>query len=229
MQLSLVIPAYNEEDRISSVVKSYTAYLNRDDYDYEIIVVCDGTDGTAGIIKDTMKTHHRLKLLEFHKKLGKGGALIQGFKAAGGYAVGFVDSDESIEPGEFRKLVSMLESNDCAIASRYINGAEISVPQPLMRMIASRVFNLLVNLLFSLGLKDTQCGAKAFRRDVIKEVLPFLKSTGFEFDVELIWRIKKRGFAIKEVPIAWKHESGSSFSFWNTPSMFLNLLRLRFA
>lgn len=227
MQLSLVIPAYNEEERISSVVRTYSAFLNR--YDHEIIVVCDGTDRTAGIIRDLMKTNPRLRLLEFKKKLGKGGALIQGFMAARGSAVGFVDSDESVEPEEFQKLVDTIESEDCAIASRYVEGAEISVPQPLMRMIASRVFNLLVNLLFSLGLKDTQCGAKVFRKQVIKEVLPFIKSKGFEFDVELLWRIKQRGFSIKEVPIAWKHKRGSSFSFSNTPSMFLNLLRLRFA
>jgi len=227
MQLSLVIPAYNEEDRISSVVKSYTAYLNRYDYDYEIIVVCDGTDGTAGIIKDMMKINHRLRVLEFRKKQGKGGALIQGFKDARGSAIGFVDSDESVEPEEFQKLMNMLDSEDCVIASRYIDGSVISVPQPLGRRISSRVFNLLVNILFCLGLKDTQCGAKVCRQDAIKKVLPFLKSKGFEFDVELLWRLRQNGFSIKEVPVVWKHESGSSFSFRNTPSMLLNLLRLR--
>ncbi len=227
MKLSLVIPAYNEEERISSVVKSYSAFLNG--RDYEMIVVCDGTDRTAEIIKSLMKTNNRLRLLEFKKKLGKGGALIQGFEAARGSLIGFVDSDESVEPEEFQKLLDTLEFEDCAIASRYVEGAEISVPQPLARRIASRVFNLLVNLLFNLGLKDTHCGAKVFRQRVIKEVLPSMRSKGFEFDVELLWRIKRRGFSIKEVPIAWKHESGSSFGFKNTPSMFLNLLKLGLA
>lgn len=227
MHLSIVIPAYNEEDRISSVVKSYTSYLNKGSYDYEIIVVCDGTDGTAGIIREVMRTNNHLRLLEFKERLGKGGAIIDGFKAARGNVVGFVDSDESVKPGEFQKLVNMLGYVDCAIASRYAQGASILVPQPLKRRISSRIFNLLVNFIFGLGIKDTQCGAKVIRGEVVREILPFLKLRGFEFDVELLWRIKQKGYSVKEVPVVWKHEGGTSFSLKNAPSMLLNLLRVR--
>ncbi len=226
MQLSLVIPAYNEENRILSVLKSYSAFLNNK-FDYEIIVVCDGTDRTAGMVREMMITSPRIRLLEFGKKLGKGGALVQGFTAAGGNAVGFVDSDESVKPEEFRKLIDALGSGDAAIASRYVEGACISVAQSPGRRISSRVFNILVNLMFGLGLKDTQCGAKVFRNEAIKSVLPSIRSGGFEFDVELLWRMKLKGCRIKEIPIVWKHEGGSRFSFFTTPSMFLNLLALR--
>lgn len=89
------------------------------------------------------------------------------------------------------------------------------------------MFNILVNLLFGLGIRDTQCGAKVFKREVLDLLLPVFKTRGFEFDVELLWRIKNADFKIKEVPITWKHEEGSTFSLKYSSMMFLSLLRIR--
>lgn len=227
MKLSLVIPAYNEEKRIRKVIDSYSTFLDKK-YDYELIIVCDGNDNTAVIVKDMMANAPRIKLLEFARRQGKGGAVLYGFKESRGEIVGFVDADESVPPAELEKLIHALKTTDCAIASRRAEGARVSAHQPWGRRISSRVFNVFVNLLFNLGIKDTQCGAKVSKKSIL-ELLPLMKTKGFEFDVELLWRIKNAGFKIKEVPVEWKHEKGSTFSLKYSGMMFLNLLKVRFS
>ncbi|HEY9206173.1 MAG TPA: dolichyl-phosphate beta-glucosyltransferase [Candidatus Methanoperedens sp.] len=228
MDLSLIIPAYNEERRIRRVLDLYTAFLGKK-YDFELIVVSEGNDNTASIVKAMMVNIPGIKILEFTKRQGKGGAIIHGIKESRSEIIGFVDADESVSPSDFDKLIHSINGIDCAIASRRAKGARISARQPWKRRISSRVFNVFVNLLFGLGIKDTQCGAKVFKKSVIYPMLPIMKTRGFEFDVELLWRLKKAGFTIKEVPIVWKHESGSTFSLKYSMMMFLNLLKLRFS
>ena len=228
---SLVIPAYNEEKRIRKVLETYTKSL--EGLNYEIIVVCNGCrDRTEDIVRDFVQKNHlkNLRVLVFKEKLGKGGAVIQGFKVAKGKFMGFVDADLSTSPQEFLKLVRILEKEklDGVIGSRKIKGAKILIPQPFFRRFASKCFNIIVRALFGLPFKDTQCGAKVFNAEAIKSILTELKLKGFEFDVEILWRLKKRGFRVKEVPIVWKHEKGSSFSLKNSPKMLINLIRLRF-
>jgi len=228
---SLVIPAYNEEKRIRKVLETYTKSL--EGLNYEIIVVCNGCrDRTEDIVRDFVQKNHlkNLRVLVFKEKLGKGGAVIQGFKVAKGKFMGFVDADLSTSPQEFLKLVRILEKEklDGVIGSRKIKGAKILIPQPFFRRFASKCFNIIVRALFGLPFKDTQCGAKVFNAEAIKSILTELKLKGFEFDVEILWRLKKEGFRVKEVPIVWKHEKGSRFSFKNSPKMLINLIRLRF-
>jgi glycosyltransferase involved in cell wall biosynthesis len=227
MKISLVIPAYNEEKRIKNMLLSYLSYFKRHYKDYEIIVVCDGSDLTADVARKTVKGNNRVKILEFKKKLGKGGGIIEGFKKADGDIIGFSDADESVSPEDFNNIVKKTQNYDCAIGSRRIKGAKIIKKQPLKRRVASRAFNILVNMLFRLDIKDTQCGVKVFNKNAIKSILPDLISRGFEFDVELLWRTKKNGYKIKEFPIVWKHTEGSSFSLWNGPRMLCSLLKIR--
>lgn len=227
MKISLIIPAYNEEKRIKKVINSYLSFLDNK-YDYELIFVCDGTDDTTMIVKNIADNNPHMKLLEFPVRQGKGGAIIQGLKEAKGEFVGFVDSDESVLPSDFEKLMQALKYADCVIASRRAKGARILIPQPWKRRLFSKVFNIIVNMLFNLEISDTQCGAKVFKNSIIKPILPIMRTKGFEFDVELLWRIKNRGFIIKEVPIDWKHEKGSTFSLNQSGAMFLNLLKIRF-
>lgn len=228
MKLSLVIPAYNEEKRISRVIDSYSTFLDKK-YDYELLIVCDGNDNTALIVRGMMADDPRIRLLEFPTRQGKGGAIIKGFKESHGELVGFVDSDDSVSPLDFDKLIHSLNGADCVIASRRVKGARISAPQPWGRRLSSKVFNVLINRIFNLGIKDTQCGAKVFKKSILEPLLPLMKTRGFEFDVELLWRIKNADFRIKEVPVEWKHEGGSTFSLKYSGIMFLNLLKLRFS
>jgi glycosyltransferase involved in cell wall biosynthesis len=225
--ISLVIPAYNEEKRIAVVLEVYSEFLNSLD-DYEIIVVADGTDNTAGIVRTFMKSNSKIKLFEYPRRLGKGGAVIEGFKKATGDLIGFVDSDLSVKPDDYKKLIEhVLTGGDCAIASRSVSGSRVKIKPSMVRTILSSIFNLLVKLSFSLYIEDTQCGAKMFKQRVIKEVIPQMRAKGFEFDVELLWRIKKRGYTIKEIPVSWEHCEDSKFSLKFITSMFASLLLRR--
>lgn len=230
ISVSIVIPAYNEEKRITNALTEHRAFMHRYYDDYEILVVCDGcTDRTPAIVRDFHEQDSCIKLLEFPYKLGKGGGVLEGFKAARKKLVGFIDADDSIAPEDFDKLVRTVDGGaDCAIASRHTQGAKVFIQQPLSRRIASRIFNLFVKIFFGLPFEDTQCGAKVVKKTVIDDVVPKMVSKGFEFDVELLWRIQKSGYVIREIPIAWRHTNDSTFGLKYAPQMFFNLLKVRF-
>ncbi len=221
---SLIIPAYNEEARIETVLSNYCHHFPNQ----EIIVVCNGcTDDTPNIVRQLCFEYLQIKPLNFKKKLGKGGAIIEGFKAADGDIIGFIDADESVGPDDVKRMFHALSNADGVMASRKLKDSRILVKQPLKRRIASRAFNTLVRMMFNLDFKDTQCGAKVFKKEAIKSVLGELNTKGFAFDVELLWRLKNKGYKVTEFPITWKHSEGSTFSLLNAPGMFFSLLKVR--
>lgn len=225
--ISIIIPAYNEEKRIQNMLKLYIDYFFNRYSDCEIIVICDGRDETKEIVKSMAGIYAQIKLFEYASRLGKGGGIIEGFRKSSGNILGFVDADESVSPDQFEKLLGELKNYDCVIASRRLQNSQITKRQPLRRDLSGKIFNIICNILFNLKIKDTQCGAKVFKREVVEKVMPRLKSTGFEFDVELLWRIKMEGFSIKEVPIIWQHVNKSSFSLKYAPGMLTNLIKRR--
>jgi len=207
----------------------YSRFLQYNYDDYEIIIVCDGCDDqTPSIVKNFAENDNRIKLLEFDHRLGKGGGLIEGFKHAEGEMIGFTDADGATISSEYKKLIeSVCNGNDVAIGSRKIEGAKIIIHQCKLREFASKIFNLLVNILFKLNIKDTQCGAKVFNRDTLKKILPQLKTRGFEIDVELLWRAKNENYKLKEIPLFWEHKEETKFNLKFIPKMFIGLLKLR--
>lgn len=222
---SLVIPAYNEEKRIEDVLKAYKNVAD------EVIVVANGcTDATVEIVDKFSKKYPNIKLVVFEEKLGKGGAIIEGFKKASHGIIAFVDSDLSVPPEELERLVRMLKNRGFAgvIGSRRAEGSEIVIKQPFFRRLSSRIFNLLVRTLFGLKFRDTQCGAKIFRKSAIDAVIDSIHTRGYEFDVELLWKLDKKGFVIKEAGIRWGHSGESKFRLSYGPEMLINLLRIRF-
>jgi glycosyltransferase involved in cell wall biosynthesis len=221
--ISLIIPAYNEENRIETIVLNYANHFSSQ----EIIVVCDGADNTYNIVRNLCAKYPKIKCLNFKEKLGKGGAIKKGFEIANGDIIGFVDADESVQPQDLERMLEVLSHTDGVIASRKLKESRILIKQPFKRRLASKMFNILVRAIFQLNFKDTQCGAKFFRKEAIKEVLPELKTSGFEFDVELLWRLKRLGFNVIEFPITWKHSQGSTFRLSNSWAMFISLLRIR--
>ncbi|MCK5177442.1 MAG: glycosyltransferase [Candidatus Aenigmarchaeota archaeon] len=224
--ISIIIPAYNEEKRIKTVIDNYLKhYIKKYKNNFELIVVVDGTDDTLNICKKYASKFSQLKINYSKKPEGKGAAIIRGFKLAKNNTIGFVDADESICPFEFDKLIDA--DVDCAIASRKTKDSKIIKKQPIVRRFASKGFNVIVNTMFCLNLTDTQCGAKVFKKKVIDKILPQLKYTGFEFDVELLWQIKKNAFEIKEIPVKWEHQDNSSFSLKEVPKMFIGLVKVR--
>jgi dolichol-phosphate mannosyltransferase len=222
--ISIVIPAYNEEARIESVVKNICDHFPGQ----EIIAVCNGcTDNTYHVLNSLRSRYPQIQILNFPQKLGKGGAIIEGFKVAQGERIGFADADDSVEPSDIKKLFDALDNSDGVIASRRLSASKITSQQPIIRRFSSRVFNIIVRALFDLTFKDTQCGVKVFRKEAIKDILDSLSTNGFEFDVELLWKLKNKGYRIVELPVVWKHAEGSTFRLTNAPVMLLSLLKIR--
>lgn len=220
---SIIIPAYNEESRIKMVLESLVRAFPYQ----EIIVVCDGQDNSQNIVNDLSFKYPNVVLLNFNCRLGKGGALAKGFKVAKGEEICFVDADESVSTDDLKKMFIKLHNVDGVIASRRLKESKILIKQPFKRRLASRLFNILVRILFGLHFSDTQCGAKAFKRAAILDILDDIKATGFEIDVEILWRLKKKGYNVIEYPITWKHSEGSKFKLSHSMEMFISLIRIR--
>ncbi|AET64478.1 Glycosyl transferase, family 2 [Methanothrix harundinacea 6Ac] len=221
---SIIIPAYNEESRITAVL----LHLSEEFPGQEIIVVCDGVDGTKDIVENLSIKNPNIQILNFKEKLGKGGAIIEGFRAANGEKIGFIDADESVNADEFKLMFDFDAEIDGVIASRRLKTSKILVKQPIKRRIASKCFNIFVRILFGLPFKDTQCGAKVFKREAILDIINDLETGGFEIDVEILWRLKNNGYIIIEYPITWKHSEGSKFNLNQSTSMLTSLLKMRF-
>ncbi len=229
MELSLIIPACNEEKRIQATLESYVSYLQSSGITYEIIVEMDGcTDGTADIVRKMGNMHPHIKALEFKERLGKGGGLLKGFDEATGDIIGFVDADGSIPPEEMMKILNAVRNgSDCAIGSRRMKGAEVSNQNGVRRTL-SKCFNIMVRTLFFMPYKDTQCGAKVYRAKALRKVLSEIHVNGFIFDVVLLYLTKKNGFSVAEIPIKWEDKVGSKVNVVSTTmDMFSSVLKLR--
>jgi glycosyltransferase involved in cell wall biosynthesis len=224
---SIIVPAYNEERRIKNTLIDYYEYFKSKKEPFEIIVVFDGEDSTGKIVKDLSKRRKNIILIEFSHRLGKGGAIIEGFKKAKGDILGFTDADESVRPHDFYKLIENLGDAECCIASRHIKGSRILLDAPFSRKCLSFTFRIVINASFFLGIKDTQCGAKVFKKALIKKILHKVKSRGFEFDAELLWRIKKDEYKIRQVPVNWYSRAYSSVNLNSILKMLINLMQLR--
>jgi glycosyltransferase involved in cell wall biosynthesis len=220
---SLVIPAYNEKNRIGSLFDSIRSFSG------ELIVVCDGTDGTARVVEEIARRRSDLAIrcLTFSHRLGKGGGVIAGLAASRAPLVGFFDADGSTTITEMMRLFSFLSDYDGAIGSRWVTGSTLTVRQGILRRLESRSFNLLIRCLFGLDFHDTQCGAKVFRKTAIDRILPAMVSRGFEFDVELLWRLHRAGSRIVEVPIEWQNKGDSRVRKRDMMRMVAGLFRAR--
>lgn len=220
---SIIVPAYNEEKRISFFLENLNGFSGR------LIFVCDGTDNTPSIIEkiSIQNPEYNIRCIRYNERLGKGGGIIEGFKSADTPFCGFMDADGSASIKEMRKLFSALDNSDCAIGSRWMKDSEIVVGQGLGRKVQSRVFNLIVKILFRLPYNDTQCGAKAFRKKALDDVIERIESHGFEFDVEILWRLHNSGYRIVEIPITWEDRDSSHVGGFDGAGMLANLLRLK--
>jgi len=235
MKLSIVMPAYNEEKRIGKTLQEYSEFFDhlskKEKFNYEIIVVINNTtDKTEEIVKKYLKKDKNIKYLNF-KKGGKGFAIIEGFKDAlkrKNDLIGFVDADLATPPSAFYYLVKGIGNNNGAIASRYVRGSIVKPKPTLRRYIVSRGFNLLSRALFMMPYKDTQCGAKLFKREAIKNTIHKLSLSRWAFDVDLLYTLRRQGFRIKEVPTIWSDRKYSKINFVRAaPMMALGIIRLR--
>lgn len=220
---TVVIPAYNEERRIAAVL---TRYLNEyPGVDY--IVVTEGDDATAEIAMDIASRSHNLRVIVREGRLGKGGAVLLGFMHAVTPVVGFVDCDTSVSIADVKEMLSYIDGYDAVIASRRLDGSSILEKQPPLRRFASRSFNVIIRSMFFVPWRDTQCGAKFFKKSSIDLIMPDMITTGFEFDVELLWRMYRKNMNVLEYPVEWKHSDESTFRLSESFGMIKNLLIVR--
>lgn len=230
MRLSIVIPAHNEEHRIGCMLDRYLPFFSgRYGADVEFIVVINGsTDDTGGVVGARQAHYPALRILVEPQPIGKGGALMMGFREARGDLVGFVDADGSTPPEAFQDLVDNIGDAGVIIASRWCAGAQVSPRQPLDRRLSSRAFNLITRILFGLRLTDTQCGAKLMQRRALQAVLPVLGITRWAFDVDLLFQMRRAGYKISEIPTVWHDVAGSKIQIGKASTeMILALTRLR--
>jgi glycosyltransferase involved in cell wall biosynthesis len=224
MNLSIIIPAYNEEKRIKDTLEKLVERFNNS---CEILIVSESSDKTDDIVINTSKTAPFVKLVPSTKRLGKGGAFKKGFENSRGEIVVLLDSDLPVFLSDVENVIATISEVDVAVASREVEGTKILVYPPRVRVYAGKAFSRLFNLLFDLNVKDTQCGCKAFKREVLEKVLPTVESNGFEFDAELLFRCKKMGYSIKEVPVNWSYKPDSKLNlFKDTVSMGKGVLKL---
>jgi dolichyl-phosphate beta-glucosyltransferase len=226
--LSLVVPAYNEEQRLPSTLQKMQSFLSRQSFTFEVLVVDDGSaDGTAGVVERAMEGFPRLRLLrEPHR--GKGHAVRQGMLAATGDCVMFCDADLSMPIEEVTKFPEALRGPyGVAIGSREVAGAR-RIGEPGHRHMMGRVFNLIVRLLAVPGLQDTQCGFKAFTREATRQIFNRQTLDGFGFDVEVLYIARKQGIDITEIPISWYYCASSRVDpIRDTVRMFKDVLAVR--
>lgn len=230
--LLLLIPAYNEEERIGPVLRRYAEHF-RDHYTgrFEIVVVLNGCrDNTLGVVEAASAEYPEIRALEFENAIGKGGALIEGLKLAGtADLIGYVDADGATAPDAFLDLVRQFRPGvDCVIASRWLPGSVLKQSQSLKRRIFSRCFHMLVEALFMMHIADTQCGAKVMRREAVEAIHPNLRIADVAFDINLLYSLKERGYKILEIPTVWTDQIGSKISL-NKGSLgiILSVVRLR--
>jgi dolichyl-phosphate beta-glucosyltransferase len=229
--LSIIIPAYNEEKRISASLDKIYAYFEPRGKQYEVILVDDGsTDKTVNISQNSsLAASGKLKIISNEKNRGKGFSVKNGILASHGEYVLFTDADLSTPISELEKLMKeILEGYDIVIASRSVATSNLAVSQPWYRQTMGRIFNLFVKALLFADYNDTQCGFKLFKGDIAREIAEKMKIEGFCFDVEMLYLAKKTGLRINETGVTWENSAESKVTVLNSSlSMFTDLLRIK--
>ncbi len=212
IDLSIIVPAYNEEKRLPPTLERLHAFLQTQPLRYEIVVVDDGSkDNTCGVVEGMKGSIANLRLEKQIPNQGKGAAVRRGMLAARGQIRVMCDADCSMPPEQLPLLLAPITQckADIAIGSRYVDGAKTDVKQPFYRVLWSRLANKVIQRSLVPGVKDTQCGFKAFTAEAARNLFSVAKINGWAFDLEILALAKRRGFAIAEVGVEWKDDRGT--------------------
>lgn len=229
MFLSVIIPAYNEEKRIAKTLQSVDAYLKKQSYDYEILVVNDGSrDKTAEVIREAASRMASLRLIDNIANHGKGWVVRQGMLQAQGRICLFMDADNSTTIDQVANFLPYFEQGyDLVIGSRRMKGAVIAVKQPWTRDLLGGVFRLAVHAIVPVGVTDSQAGFKAFSRRAVEVIFPRQTISRWAFDVEILAMARKMGLKVKEAPIIWTNDTESHVKLSGMVKMFFEVLGIR--
>ena len=212
VDLSVVVPAYNEELRLPPTLAKLDAFLSTQPLRYEIVVVDDGSrDNTIGVVEAAMTTHPHLRLVRQFPNRGKGAAVRRGMLEARGQIRVMCDADGSMPPSQLPKLLApIIACNaEISIGSRYADGAKTDKKQPFYRVLWSRLCNRVIQRSLVPGVRDTQCGFKAFTAEAARDLFRYARIDGWAFDLEILALARRRGLRIAEVGVEWKDDGRS--------------------
>lgn len=217
MKLSIIIPAYNEEDRIVRTIEKTLDYLNQRSYTSEVIVVSDGSsDGTKAVVEKGFLPGERvtLQVIEYHPNRGKGYAVRKGMITGIGDIVMFMDADYSVPIEAVEEGLDLLSSgNDIAIASRALSGSIIHQHQNLFREFSAGIYTWIQNRYLGIRYGDTQCGFKLFTQGAAQVLFEKQKLASVIFDPEILWLARQNGFRVSEFPVEWTHVEDSRIQY----------------
>ncbi len=212
MDISIIIPAYNEAKRISPTIQEILEYFTSRKQTFEVLIVNDGSqDDTDTVVKKISKDNDALKLINLEKNKGKGNAVREGVLVAQGDLILITDADGSSPINEIERLKKVLQASaaDLVVGSRALLSSETLVEARPGRKLFGRIFNLLVNLIAVPEIKDTQCGFKLFKKRAAQFLFQKQMFPRYSFDVEILCIAHRAGLKISEVPINWHHVAGS--------------------
>ena len=214
-QVSIVIPAYNEERRLERTLEQVLRCIHERGWNAEVLVVDDGsTDRTAAVVQHWQSAHPHLFLIENPGNRGKGYSVRNGLLQASGEIVMFTDADLSSPIEEAERLFEAIDAGaDVAIGSRWLDRQKQTRHQPLYRRFFGRCYNWLTRTVMGLPYKDTQCGFKAFRREAAQAIFRLQTIERWGFDPEILFIAQKLGFRTVEVPVTWGHDERSRISY----------------
>ena len=231
LDLSIVIPAYNEERRLPKTLDSIFAYLHERPCRAEVLVVDDGSsDQTREIVNSLQSRYPALRLVPNEGNRGKGFSVRHGMLEARGEVALFTDADLSTPIEEADKLLAALrnEGYDAAIGSRAVDRGLIEVHQSAIREQAGIFFNRMVRWILAIDFSDTQCGFKAFRTERARFIFEQQRAERFGFDPEVLFLAKRNGLRVAEIPVRWSHDSATKVNVAGDGlQMFFELLRIR--
>lgn len=229
-KLSVVVPCYNEQERFKSGLSHYYGYLKKQNYDWEIVFVNDGsTDSTLDLIKEACSKNKNIRFVSYSQNHGKGYAIVQGMRNSMGKYVLFTDLDHSVDIKTIDNFFKFFEQGyKVVIGSRRINGARLLVRQKPFREFLGRGFTLLVNLLIIWGVKDATCGFKAFENSVVKQIFENIRVFNWSFDAEILYLCKKKKIVFAQAPVWWSDARGSRVRLKRDVfGSFVGLLKIR--
>ena len=230
MKLSVIIPAYNEEKRLPKTLQEVDVYLRQQSYDYEIIVVNDGSkDRTSELVLSRASHTNNLRLINNKENHGKGYVVRQGILEARGDFRLFMDADNSTSIDQIEKMWPFFEQNyQVVIGSRDIKGSITNPSQPLLRRLIGKIGNLIIQTVGGLfGIQDSQCGFKCFTKEAVENVFSKTVINRWGFDIEALVLAQKFGYRIKEIPVIWKNDFQSRVNLFGVIKTLFEVFQIR--
>jgi dolichyl-phosphate beta-glucosyltransferase len=230
-ELSIVVPAYNEANKVCATLTAIVTYLRERGSSFEIVVVADGDDGTLERAREfASSAGTNVRVVGSPARRGKGRGVREGVAMSSGRVIGFLDADNKTPIEEIEKLLPWLEDGyDVAIGSRAMADSSVEIAQPLHRRVGSKAFGVAMHLAIGLrDIRDTQCGFKFFRGTVARDLFRRQRIDGYMFDVEILHLAKRHGYRIKEVGVRWSDDADSRLQLlsgnWRNA---IDILRIR--